>query len=148
MFRVTNGQHLSVDAHQGIAVTVAAGAFRTLIGSVFGVVLFVLVQAGLLPLDPAHASGPAMFYTGLAFLAGFSERWAQDTILRSAPLATAQGAAPGTAVSETLVHAAARPSRTSGSARTRRRSSVGHAHFAVPPDNVPTGNGASGPTGR
>ena len=30
------------------------------------------------------------FYAGLAFLAGFSERWAQDTILRSTPVSPSE----------------------------------------------------------
>ncbi len=50
--------------------------------------LYVLVQAGLLPLQAPTANGTertSFFFIGLAFLAGFSERWAQDTIVNSAP---------------------------------------------------------------
>jgi hypothetical protein len=101
MFRITRGQTLSVNTDQGRLVTVINGAFRPLVGAVFGVALYILVQGQLLPLDePAEVGNPGevgeigsairiqqFFYAGLAFLAGFSERWAQDTILQSRPLA-------------------------------------------------------------
>ena len=86
MFRITRGQNLVVDIEQGPFVTLFAGAFRPLIGSTFGVALYVLVQGELLPLSVPEDS-QYHFYAGLAFLAGFSERWAQDTIVRSAPIA-------------------------------------------------------------
>ena len=54
-------------------------------GAVFGVALYALVIGGLLPLDTDPQV--AHFFGGLSFLAGFSERWAQDTIIRSAPIA-------------------------------------------------------------
>ena len=92
MFRITRGQTLSVNIDQGGLVTIINGAFRPLVGAVFGVALYILVQGQLLPLDDPGAVGSAtriqqFFYAGLAFLAGFSERWAQDTILQSRPLA-------------------------------------------------------------
>lgn len=86
MFRLTRGQRLSVDIQQGPVVTVFAGMFRPLIGAVFGVALYVLVRGGLLPLE-VPSGFPDHFYAGLAFIAGFSERWAQDTIVRSTPIA-------------------------------------------------------------
>jgi hypothetical protein len=96
MFRVTRGQKLSIDTGQGGLVTWASGLFRPFIGGVFGAALYVLVFSGLLPLQvPNH--NVAHFYAGLAFLAGFSERWAQDTIVRSAPIAPSP-ASSGSAV--------------------------------------------------
>jgi hypothetical protein len=85
MLRVTRGQSLSVDIQQGPVVTVVAGMFRPLIGAVFGAALYVLVRGGLFPLGVPSES-PYHFYAGLAFIAGFSERWAQDTIVRSTPI--------------------------------------------------------------
>ncbi|MGH4018042.1 MAG: hypothetical protein ACRDT0_02120 [Pseudonocardiaceae bacterium] len=89
MTRTTRGQHLDVDIEQSPRVTVLTGSFRPIIGALFGAALFILVQGGLLPLTPpATASGTSaelFFFCGLAFIAGFSERWAQDTIVRSAP---------------------------------------------------------------
>lgn len=85
MFRITRGQNLEVNLGEGTLVTLVGGAFRPLVGAVFGVALYVLVQGGLLPLDDSGGDR-LMFYVGLSFLAGFSERWAQDTILHSAPV--------------------------------------------------------------
>jgi hypothetical protein len=85
MVRITRGQRLSVDTAQGRLVTLLAGAFRPLVGAVFGVALYVLVVAEFVPIElPAQREH---FFAALAFLAGFSERWAQDTIIRSAPVA-------------------------------------------------------------
>jgi hypothetical protein len=93
MVRVTRGTTLDVDFNRGRAVTLLAGSFRPVIGAVFGGVLFVLVLGGLLPLQvpPVGAlqvpvdQRTSYFFIGLSFLAGFSERWAQDTIVNSAP---------------------------------------------------------------
>ncbi|MEV0719421.1 hypothetical protein [Asanoa sp. NPDC050611] len=86
MVRIARGQQLSVDVHQGGVVTLLAGMFRPLVGAIFGVALYVLVAGSLLPLA-VDTETAAHFYGGLSFLAGFSERWAQDTIIRSAPIA-------------------------------------------------------------
>lgn len=95
MVRITRGQKLEVDIHQGRTVTFFAGMFRPLVGAIFGVALYVLVIGGLLPLAP-NQQAVAHFFGGLSFLAGFSERWAQDTIIRSAPIAPS----PATAVDD------------------------------------------------
>jgi hypothetical protein len=42
----------------------------------------------------ASAAAAPYFFTAIAFLAGFSERWAQDTIVRSTPLATSTSGPP------------------------------------------------------
>lgn len=89
MIRITRGQKLSIDPRQRPTVTVVSGAFRPLIGAVFGVAFYVLVEGGLLPLA-LNKENPVMYYAGLAFLAGFSERWAQDTVVRSAPISPSQ----------------------------------------------------------
>ncbi|HEV7825301.1 MAG TPA: hypothetical protein VGP02_10365 [Mycobacteriales bacterium] len=85
MVRITRGQKLSVDTRQSLKVTFLAGMLRPWVGAVLGVALYVLVVARLVPVSPAGTQ-PEHFYAGLAFLAGFSERWAQDTIVRSAPI--------------------------------------------------------------
>ena len=93
MVRVNRGTTLEVDFNRGRAVTILAGGFRPVIGAVFGGVLYVLVVGGILPLQVTQVSNlavppdlrAAFFFLGLSFLAGFSERWAQDTIVNSAP---------------------------------------------------------------
>jgi hypothetical protein len=88
MTRITMGQRLSIDSQQGHSVTLLAGGFRPLIGAVFGVAIYAFIEGGLLPIAvPASDSVEVLFFASLAFLAGFSERWAQDTIVQSATLA-------------------------------------------------------------
>jgi hypothetical protein len=99
MFRITRGQNLEVNLGEGALVTLVGGAFRPLIGAVFGVTLYVLVEGGLLPLNGSgDGRQQLMFYVGLAFLAGFSERWAQDTILQSAPVTPSHVSTAGSPV--------------------------------------------------
>jgi hypothetical protein len=88
MTRITRGLQ-RIDSEQGHSVTILAGAFRPLIGAVFGLALYVFVQGELLPIDvPENPEVQSLFFAGLAFLSGFNERWAQDTIVQSAPLTT------------------------------------------------------------
>ena len=49
------------------------GAYRPLIGSVSGIVVYFLVQTPLIPIEQTALTLP--FYVVVAFLAGFSERW-------------------------------------------------------------------------
>jgi hypothetical protein len=50
------------------------GSFRPLIGAIFGVAAYFIVQSGLLQIEPAEGN-EFFFFTIVAFLAGFSERW-------------------------------------------------------------------------
>jgi hypothetical protein len=95
MTRITRGQRLVIDSEQGHLVTLLAGGFRPLIGAVFGLALYVFVQGGLVPIAvPPDPSKERLFFAALAFLAGFSERWAQDTIVKSAPIVGRPAADP------------------------------------------------------
>jgi heme O synthase-like polyprenyltransferase len=86
MVRVTRGRGIDVDSAQNRLMGVIAGAFRPLVGAIFGAVLYVLVTGQLVPLaTPQRPETIGLFFVGLAFLAGFSERWAQDTIVQSMP---------------------------------------------------------------
>jgi hypothetical protein len=58
-------------------------AARPLIGAVSGVIAYALVRSSLVPLDPASGDDPTFLWMGVAFLAGFSERLAQDMFARS-----------------------------------------------------------------
>ncbi|MEV6824233.1 hypothetical protein [Amycolatopsis sp. NPDC051102] len=99
MIRTADRQKLSMGLAQGGRVAFLSGFFRLIIGAVFGAAMFVLVSAGFLPIAvPGSADKVTFFFAGLAFLAGFSERWAQDTIVRTLPGAADQHAvvpAPG-----------------------------------------------------
>jgi hypothetical protein len=93
MARITRGERVCVDSDKAKAVTVLAGSFRPIIGAVFGAVLYVLICGGILPLSVPGPDKTHLFFAGLAFLAGFTERWAQDAIVNSAPKIT--GSRPG-----------------------------------------------------
>jgi hypothetical protein len=55
-------------------------------GAIPGLALCVLLQASLLPLTDRGGQDTKLYlYAGLAFLAGFNERWAQDMLVRPRP---------------------------------------------------------------
>ncbi|MCR6482061.1 hypothetical protein M8542_04490 [Amycolatopsis sp. OK19-0408] len=86
MTRTANRQKVRVSLEQGWLVVILSGCFRLIIGAVFGAAMFVLVRAGLVPIAvPGAGEQVTLFFAGLAFLAGFSERRAQDTIVRTLP---------------------------------------------------------------
>ncbi|MFC5142003.1 hypothetical protein ACFPK1_27465 [Actinomycetospora rhizophila] len=78
-------------------MALAAGSFRPIVGAVFGVALYLVFAAGLLPVQPLTAAQPDVggnvlaFYTITAFLAGFNERWAQDTLVKTVPTRVSDG---------------------------------------------------------
>lgn len=87
MTRVSSGD-LNVAHTVNARMTFLAGVFRPLLGAVFGVALYVLLKAGLLPfVDPPPGEAEFFFFAGVGFLAGFSERWAQDQIVQTASAA-------------------------------------------------------------
>ena len=57
------------------------GAFRPLIGAVFASALVIFQSSGLLPIVRAAYVSEVAYDAGIAFLAGFSERWAQDMVV-------------------------------------------------------------------
>lgn len=73
-------RRLEVDFEAARTQIIALGAFRPFIGAVFGVALAVLIDSGLLPLRVGASEPGQNFYAAIAFLAGFSERWAQDML--------------------------------------------------------------------
>jgi hypothetical protein len=58
------------------------GGLRPVLGAAFGLILYFAVTGGLLTVFEIPEAGSARLFTFLviAFLAGFSERWAQDTL--------------------------------------------------------------------
>lgn len=97
-----------LDRPAGGAWNTMLGAFRPLIGSLFGVAFFALVSADFLPVKIPGGGGKVALYASIAFLAGFSQRWAQDT------LKAAEGrvpAPPTPAEGQTAQGAAARPAQ-------------------------------------
>ena len=96
-----------LDRSQGGTWNTFLGAFRPIIGSLFGVAFFVLIYAGFLPIKVPNGNGMIALYASVAFLAGFSQRWAQDTLKAAqdrvpAPLSPSGGTPEqGTAIKPT-----------------------------------------------
>jgi hypothetical protein len=87
MLRVMN-QPLQIDYHVGKPLMFLAGVFRPVIGALFGVIFFVLLNAGILQAVrlPDERDKFLYFVAAITFLAGFSERRAQDILVRASPL--------------------------------------------------------------
>lgn len=84
--RITRRETLDVDSVQGWGTTALAGALRPVIGATFGMAVFVFITGGLLPIQvPGEQWKANLFFASLTFIAGFAERWAQDTTVHTAP---------------------------------------------------------------
>ncbi len=71
---------LFASAESGLGPLVAAGALRPLLGALSGIVVYVLLQSGLVPLKVPDGTAGTHFYIAVAILAGFSERWARGVL--------------------------------------------------------------------
>ena len=56
------------------------GAFRPLVGAVFGVVIYLALQSHLMHVDTGKGAEQFPFFAVWAFIAGFSERFVRDTL--------------------------------------------------------------------
>ncbi len=91
MERLTSGK-LEMNHEAGRAINVTLGLMRPFIGALFAVALFFFISGDLvsvfqLPDDPQTQR---YFFAGLAFLAGFSERFAQDMVAQGKSAGVAQ----------------------------------------------------------
>ena len=110
---------LDAEMHETDVHLVAAA--RPLIGAVSGVIAYALVRSSLVPLDPPNGDDPTFLWMGVAFLAGFSERLAQDMFARSGrglegPIGEAPTSGPSAGLSPPPGHVSRRRAR----ARTSR----------------------------
>jgi hypothetical protein len=82
MASIGSGQ-FRLDHDVGRRYPIFLGALRPLIGAIFGLVLYFAVTSSLLNIFKLPSADDNRFYFLLviAFLAGFSERWARDTLL-------------------------------------------------------------------
>jgi hypothetical protein len=84
--RITRAQtanSLNIDFQVGRVLIFLAGMFRPVVGALLATGLYVLINGGLIPLKiPAQSRGE-FFFAAIAFLAGFSERLAQDALVRT-----------------------------------------------------------------
>jgi hypothetical protein len=79
MSRLTAGK-LTLNHEYGKATLRILGGMRPFIGALFGLALYVLISGALIPMEVPGEDKQRYFFAGIAFLAGFSERWAQDMI--------------------------------------------------------------------
>lgn len=80
MWRMTVGK-LTLEPEAGLDALQRLGALRPFIGAVFALALFVLAEGEIVPLEhPEGGPSATYFYAALGFLAGFSERFAQDML--------------------------------------------------------------------
>jgi hypothetical protein len=79
-----NMNSCTVDFEAGRGVTFALGALRPALGAVFGIAFYAAVVSGLLDLFKVPTGDDTKqfyFFLVIAFLAGFSERWARDVLM-------------------------------------------------------------------
>jgi hypothetical protein len=93
--RVNSGS-FDLDADVARGYTIFLGALRPVIGSIFGLLTYFAVTSGFVEIFqvPPEGEGLKRFYflCVIAFAAGFSERWAQDTL--TGRLTGGRGGAP------------------------------------------------------
>ena len=59
------------------------GMMRPVVGAIFGFMVYAFIKAALVPVEPQGDGPDAFLYVAVGFLAGFSERLAQDMFARS-----------------------------------------------------------------
>ena len=93
MARIGSGQ-FRLDYDVGRRYPIFLGALRPVIGGIFGLALYFAATSQLLDLFklPTDENRRFYFLLVIAFLAGFSERWARDTLLSFGGPATAPAA--------------------------------------------------------
>jgi hypothetical protein len=95
MARIGSGQ-FRLDYDVGRRYPIFLGGLRPLIGAIFGLALYFAVTSSLLDVFKLPTNDNQRFYFLLviAFLAGFSERWARDTLLSFGGASVAPSVAP------------------------------------------------------
>jgi hypothetical protein len=77
--RMTSGS-LAISAEADPHMVRTIGYCRIALGVGLGVISYVLVGGGLVALRPPSGSTPALYFAGIAFIGGFSERFARDML--------------------------------------------------------------------
>ncbi len=77
-------QKLRINYETGKQHLILLGGIRPFLGSIFGVVVFNLVNAHLLPITiPQETITQYWFFCTLGFIAGFNERFAEDLLAKT-----------------------------------------------------------------
>jgi hypothetical protein len=94
MNRMTTGR-LVLRPESGKKTIRALGFMRPVIGAVFGAVIYLFLDGGIVEvLSPPQGGANLAFYAGLGFVSGFSERFAQDVIAQATPASARSENAP------------------------------------------------------
>ena len=109
-----NANSFSVDYDVARGTLRQFGAFRPLVGAVFGVVIYFVLESGLLYGDQQPGRRAFAFYAVFAFLAGFSERFARDALDEVQGSVEAQGSSVSPAKTQAPVGPAPKPSTEVG----------------------------------
>jgi hypothetical protein len=81
-----SGGGLRLTPESGTKTIRALGFMRPIIGAVFGAVIYLFLAGGIVEVfNPPTDDADLAFYSGLGFLSGFSERFAQDVIAQAGP---------------------------------------------------------------
>jgi hypothetical protein len=86
LVRTTSAQlssSLQVDTQAGRSLIVSAGAFRPIVGALLALAVYVLIEGGLIPIKIPSDYHDLWFVSGISFLAGFTERFAQDALVNT-----------------------------------------------------------------
>lgn len=94
--RVTSG-HFAIDYELGNSALRRLGSFRPFIGAVFGTAVFFVVKSEIVQVSEPDTPKGFYFLVILAFLAGFSERFAKDLLDEAASLGSDGPPAPDAA---------------------------------------------------
>jgi hypothetical protein len=78
LMRMSGRGSFSIDHELGRWQILLVGAYRPLVGSVSGIVVYFLMQTPFVPIESESLTLP--FYVTVAFIAGFSERWTRMMI--------------------------------------------------------------------
>lgn len=129
MTRMRDEERINLDYEVGELLIVLLGAFRPLLGAIFGVVAYFAIEGGVIGITVPKGSHAFFYFAVFAFLAGFSERFAHVILgkadvaeSKSEPAAGAATQAPpnGAATASGPSHAAATGASTNGAAVTVR----------------------------
>jgi hypothetical protein len=88
LVRTTSAQpskslQIDIDTQAGTPLIVSAGAFRPIVGALLGLAVYVLIEAGLIPIKIPGQPQDLWFVSAISFLAGFTERFAQDALVNT-----------------------------------------------------------------
>jgi hypothetical protein len=90
MTRMRQEDGVTLDYEVGAGLIVMLGAFRPVLGAIFGVLAYFALASNFLGVKPPSTDTAFFFYALIAFAAGFSERFAH-VILGAADLTVAKG---------------------------------------------------------